>query len=69
MGSRCAFNQRVIPGTRSVDHLEDNLRAADVTQDLSDVEVAELTALADEADAALQQMPTRVLAALRRPRT
>lgn len=58
-----------IPGTRSIDHLEDNLRAADVAEDLSDIELAELTALEDEADAALQQMPTRMLDALRRPRT
>lgn len=57
-----------IPGTRSIDHLEDNLRAADVAEDLSDIELAELTALEDEADAALQQMPTRMLDALRRRR-
>lgn len=58
-----------IPGTRSVAHLEDNLCAADLAEALSDIEVAELTALEDEADAALQQMPTRMLGALRRPRT
>lgn len=57
-----------IPGTRSLDHLDENLRALDTARELTDSEVDDLTATEDESDAALAQMPTRMLDALRRPR-
>lgn len=57
-----------IPGTRSVDHLDDNLRAAGVAHELTDAEVEGLTTLEDESAAALPQMPARMLDALRRPK-
>ena len=58
-----------IPGTRSFGHLEENLRALDIARELTDSEVDDLTATEDESHAALAQMPTRMLNALRRPRT
>ncbi|WP_066516224.1 aldo/keto reductase [Curtobacterium ammoniigenes] len=58
-----------IPGTRSVDHLNDNLRAAAIAPELTEGEVAGLTALEDESAAELQQMPARMVDALRRPRS
>ncbi|GAB3613307.1 aldo/keto reductase [Humibacter ginsengisoli] len=57
-----------IPGTTSIAHLDDNLKAADVAAELTDDEVHDLTALEDEATATLTRMPARILDALRRPR-
>ncbi|WP_220034450.1 aldo/keto reductase [Curtobacterium sp. MCPF17_047] len=57
-----------IPGTRSVDHLDDNLRATAIAGELTDAEAGRLTALEDESSAALPEMPTRMLDALRRPK-
>lgn len=56
-----------IPGTKSIGHLEDNLRAAAVATELSDFEVQALTAAEDETTATLTAMPARMLDALRRP--
>ena len=56
-----------IPGTKSIRHLDDNLRAAAVATELSDIEIQALTAAEDETTATLTAMPTRMLDALRRP--
>jgi aryl-alcohol dehydrogenase-like predicted oxidoreductase len=57
-----------IPGTKSIAHLTDNLRAASIAADLSDAEVQALTAVEDESASSLTAMPARMLDALRRPR-
>ncbi len=58
-----------IPGTKSIAHLTDNLRAAPIAADLSDAEVQALTAVEDESASSLTAMPARMLDALRRPRS
>lgn len=57
-----------IPGTKSVPHLEHNLRAAAIAPELTDTEVRTLTAVEDEASASLTHMPARMLHALQQPR-
>lgn len=57
-----------IPGTSSIAHLDGNIRAADVAVDLTDAEIHALTDAEDETAASLTTMPTRMLAALQRPR-
>lgn len=57
-----------IPGTKSVAHLDDNLRAASIANELSDTEVQALNNSEDETTATLARMPARMLDALRRPR-
>ncbi|WP_003898178.1 aldo/keto reductase [Mycolicibacterium smegmatis] len=55
-----------IPGTSSVDHLRDNISAAEVSDRLTDAEVAALTAVEDEQGATLGTMPGRMLDAFTR---
>ncbi|MBO1753910.1 aldo/keto reductase [Allobranchiibius sp. CTAmp26] len=58
-----------IPGTQRITHLDDNLHAAEIATDLTNAEVQALTDTEDESTAALTRMPTRMLDALRRPRS
>jgi pyridoxine 4-dehydrogenase len=57
-----------IPGTKSMTHLEDNVRAASVAPELTEDEVQALTAAEDESAARLAEMPARMLEALGRSR-
>jgi aryl-alcohol dehydrogenase-like predicted oxidoreductase len=53
-----------IPGTSSVEHLRSNVVAGSFAQNLTDDEVAALTALTDESAAALHQPAQSTLDAL-----
>jgi pyridoxine 4-dehydrogenase len=53
-----------IPGTKSLAHLRDNIGAAEVATQLTDDEVAALTAVQDEESATLGTMPAPMVAAL-----
>jgi pyridoxine 4-dehydrogenase len=57
-----------IPGTKSLEHLGDNIGAAEVAAQLSGEEVRALTAVEDEASATLSTMPSQMAAALGRRR-
>jgi aryl-alcohol dehydrogenase-like predicted oxidoreductase len=57
-----------IPGTKSLEHLADNLRAIEVAADLTDEEVDALTAVEDEESASLDTMSTQMIDALTRRR-
>ncbi|GAA3722966.1 aldo/keto reductase [Gordonia hankookensis] len=58
-----------IPGTRSLDHLADNLRAIDVAAALTDEEINTLTSVEDEESASLDTMSTQMIEALTRRRS
>lgn len=58
-----------IPGTRSLEHLADNLRATEVAAQLTDEEVRTLTAVEDERSASLDTMPAQMTDALARRRS
>ncbi|MGO4758452.1 aldo/keto reductase [Streptomyces sp. 2MCAF27] len=45
----------VIPGTSNPDHLRSNIAASEVAEQLTDTEVARLTALVDESQAVLDR--------------
>jgi pyridoxine 4-dehydrogenase len=53
-----------IPGTKSLEHLRDNIGATAVAAQLTDDEVRALTAVEDEESATLSQMPASMSAAL-----
>ena len=53
-----------IPGTKSLAHLRDNIGAAEVATQVTDDEVAALTAVEDEESATLSKMPAPMVAAL-----
>lgn len=55
-----------IPGTKSLDHLADNLRAIEVAAKLADEEVDALTAIEDEESASLDTMSTQMINVLNR---
>jgi pyridoxine 4-dehydrogenase len=57
-----------IPGTRSLEHLGDNIGATEVAAQLSGEEVRALTAVEDEASATLGTMPPQMAGALGRRR-
>ncbi|UYM05856.1 aldo/keto reductase [Solicola gregarius] len=55
-----------IPGTKSLEHLADNLRAIEVAAALTDEEVSDLTSVEDEESASLDTMSTRMIDSLTR---
>ncbi|WP_199256158.1 aldo/keto reductase [Mycolicibacterium mengxianglii] len=55
-----------IPGTKSLEHLSDNVHAATLADHLTDDEVDELTALEDEHTATLGTMPGKMVDAFTR---
>ncbi|WP_026924990.1 aldo/keto reductase [Glycomyces arizonensis] len=55
-----------IPGTKSLEHLADNIRALDVAAELTDGEVNTLTAVEDEESASLDTMSAQMIDALTR---
>jgi hypothetical protein len=55
-----------IPGTKSLEHLSDNISATKVVTELTGGEVRALTAVENEESATLSTMPARRLDALRR---
>lgn len=55
-----------IPGTKSLEHLSDNISATKVVTELTGGEVRALTAVENEESATLSTMPARMLDALRR---
>ena len=57
-----------IPGTKSLEHLGDNIGATEVAAQLTDEEVRALTAVEDEESATLSKMPAQMVDALRRRR-
>ncbi|MEL7977192.1 aldo/keto reductase [Isoptericola sp. F-RaC21] len=57
-----------IPGTSSLEHLTDNLRATEVAAALTEEEVDALTAVEDEKSASLDTMSTQMIDALTRRR-
>lgn len=57
--------RRTDPGNPIARSLDENLRALDAARELTDSEVGDLTATEDESDAALVQIPTRMLDTLR----
>jgi aryl-alcohol dehydrogenase-like predicted oxidoreductase len=58
-----------IPGTKSTEHLADNIRATEVAAQLTGEEIRALTAVEDEESATLNNMSTQMLEALRRRRS
>ncbi|UUT35376.1 aldo/keto reductase [Microbacterium elymi] len=57
-----------IPGTRSSEHLADNVRAAEIAPHLTDEEIRVLTAVDDEGSATLNTMSRQMVDALTRRR-
>jgi pyridoxine 4-dehydrogenase len=57
-----------IPGTRSLEHLADNIGATEVAAQLTDEEVRALTAVEDDESATLSTMPAQMVDALGRRR-
>jgi aryl-alcohol dehydrogenase-like predicted oxidoreductase len=57
-----------IPGTKSSEHLADNVRAAEIAPHLTDEEIRVLTAVEDEDSATLNTMSTQMIDALTRRR-
>jgi aryl-alcohol dehydrogenase-like predicted oxidoreductase len=57
-----------IPGTRSLEHLADNIGATEVAAQLTDEEVRALTAVEDEESATLSKMSAQMVDALGRRR-
>lgn len=57
-----------IPGTKSIGHLKENLQAAAAAFELTDDEVAALSAIEDEGSARLDRMPNPMTEALARAR-
>ena len=57
-----------IPGTKSREHLADNVRAAEIAPQLTDEEIRVLTAVEDEDSATLNTMSTQMVDALTRRR-
>jgi pyridoxine 4-dehydrogenase len=57
-----------IPGTKSLEHLGDNIGASQVAAQLTDEEVRALTAVEDEESATLSKMPPQMADALGRRR-
>ena len=57
-----------IPGTRSLEHLADNIGATEVAPRLTGEEVRALTTAEDEESATLATMPAQMAGALRRRR-
>lgn len=57
-----------IPGTKSLEHLADNLRATEAATQLTDEEVRVLTAVEDETSATLNKMSTQMVDAVSRRR-
>ncbi len=55
----------VIPGTKNPDHLQANVSAAEVAEQLTDAEVAQLTGLVDESTATLGRPHASSVAALK----
>ena len=56
-----------IPGTRSPEHLADNIGATEVAARLTGEEVRALTAVEDEESATLSEMPAQMVDALGAP--
>jgi aryl-alcohol dehydrogenase-like predicted oxidoreductase len=57
-----------IPGTKSSEHLADNVRASEIAPHLTDEEIRVLTAVEDEDSATLNTMSTQMVDALTRRR-
>jgi pyridoxine 4-dehydrogenase len=57
-----------IPGTKSLEHLSDNMGATEVAAQLTDDEVRAMTAIEDEESATLSKMSTQIADALGRRR-
>jgi aryl-alcohol dehydrogenase-like predicted oxidoreductase len=57
-----------IPGTKSLEHLSDNIHATEIADQLTDDEVQALTAVQDENSATLATMPAQMIDALGRRR-
>jgi len=57
-----------IPGTKSLEHLGDNIGATEVAAQLTDEEIRALTAVEDEESATLSKMSAQMAGALGRSR-
>jgi pyridoxine 4-dehydrogenase len=55
-----------IPGTTSVQHLDENIKALTVAEDLTENDFAALTSIEDEQHATLSRMPDRMIEAFTR---